>query len=468
MCFTGMSRPLSSLWLLSLMMLSLIGATMLLMWMLTSWVLSRTFDEVGRAVILDDLGEYAVLYERGGVAGVRNLFTSGEHESDQVVRIVGKSGELLLDVPLAGQPRLSWPDPIDIPDRADDGTLWYRRPLDGGATFTIGRRRLPDGVELWFGRTNSADLEAIDRVHRLIALTMGITTLLSVGPVIWFSSRVLKPVRRLIHNAQRLVGGDSTLQRLQAPVAISELQEFSHAFNCSLDRVQALTEELESANDQLAHELRTPLARIRGNMEQLLSAAAGTPEREAAERAIAEVERASRLVQMILSIRAGDARTMKLHTEPLAIGALASETCELYSAAAEEKGLTLEFQMAGPDRILSVDRQRLQQALCNLLDNSISYTPGGGSIRVLVESDDARLTIRIQDTGPGLSESDPDRIWRRFVRGSAASASTPGIGLGLSLVQAIIRAHRGEVGAQNRPAGGAEFWMTLPVSRETT
>ena len=124
--------------------------------------------------------------------------------------------------------------------------------------------------------------------------------------------------------------------------------------------------------------------------------------------------------------------------------------------------------MAGPDRILSVDRQRLQQALCNLLDNSISYTPGGGSIRVLVESDDARLTIRIQDTGPGLSESEPDRIWRRFVRGSAASASTPGIGLGLSLVQAIIRAHRGEVGAQNRPAGGAEFWMTLPVSRETT
>jgi len=242
-----MSRRLSSLGLLSLMLLCLIGAAMLLMWILSSWVLRRTFEEVGRAVVLDDLGEYAVLYERGGVAGVRNLFTAGEHESDQVVRIVGGAGEVLLDIPLAGKPGIPWPDPEAAHEASEDGTAWYRLPMGDGTTFTIGRRRLPDGAELWFGRTNGADLEAIAKVHRLIALTMGITALLSVGPVVWFSSRVLKPVRRLIQNAHRLAGEDASLQRLQAPGAIAELREFSDAFNRSLDRIQALTDELEAA-----------------------------------------------------------------------------------------------------------------------------------------------------------------------------------------------------------------------------
>lgn len=459
-----MFRRLSSLWLLSLMLLALIAAAMGLMWVLTSWVLSRTFDEVGRAVVLDDLGEYAVLYGRDGVSGVRSLFTFGEHESDQVVRIVGRSGEVLLDIPLAGQPGIPWPDPDAPHEASDDGTLWYRQPMRGGTTFTIGRRRLADGAELWFGRTNSADLEAIDRVHRLIALTMGLTALLSVGPVFWFSSRVLQPVRRLIHDARRLASEDASLQRLQTPGGISELREFAEAFNQSLDRIQSLTDELGAANDQLAHELRTPLARIRGNVEQILASADPAASREAAERAIAEVERGSRLVQMILAIRAGDARTLRLQFEPVAVGALVLELGELYSAAAEDKGLALTVEISGPDAPLAADRQRLQQALCNLLDNAIAFTPRGGAIHVQVASEDHRRWVRVLDTGPGLSEGDAGCIWRRFVRGSAASAGTPGIGLGLALVQAIVRSHRGEVGARNRPGGGAEFWIALPSS----
>lgn len=458
-----MPRPVSSLWRLLLMLLALIGAALLLMWLVSSWALHRTLHEAGRAVVLDDLGEYGALYEREGLAGVRDLFASGVHETDQRVRLVGADGGVLLDMPLPGHLGAGWPELPKLRPDVPGAVAWHRHPLPGGgATLTIGRRRLADGTELWFGRTDTADQAAIARMHRLITLAMGAIAVLALGPVVWFSHRVLQPMRRLIRNAQRLVCDDATIRRLETTGAIAELEEFADAFNRSLGRVQALTDELEAANDQLAHELRTPLARIRGNVESVLTVVSPAA-REAAERAITEVDRAARLVQTILSIRAGDAGALKLQAEELALDRLVAETCELYAAAAEDGGLRLEFDVAGVPCLVTADRQRVQQALCNLLDNAVAYTPRGGRIRVETEFTAAAAVIRVQDSGPGLSSEDQGRIWRRFVRGSAASGHT-GIGLGLCLVQAVARAHHGKAGARNRPEGGAEFWLRLPYS----
>jgi signal transduction histidine kinase len=291
---------------------------------------------------------------------------------------------------------------------------------------------------------------------------MLVTAAFAIAPLIWFSSRVLRPVHELMARARQLARADAGFQRLESSGAIVELKEFADSFNESLDRVHALTQELEATNDQLAHELRTPLARIRGNVETILSRADDPASRESAARTVVEIDRAASLIQAILSIRAGDARSMKLQNELLSLGDLVEETCELYSAAAEAKGLELVTDVAPSEIQVEGDRQRLQQALCNLLDNALAYTPQGGKIEVKLEKDQPDAIIRVRDTGPGLTNSDADRIWRRFMRGSAASASTPGIGLGLSLVKAVINAHRGEVGAHNRPEGGAEFWIRLP------
>lgn len=110
-----------------------------------------------------------------------------------------------------------------------------------------------------------------------------------------------------------------------------------------------------------------------------------------------------------------------------------------------------------------IDRQRLQQALCNLLDNALNYTPSGGHIEVELITDADYITLHVRDTGPGFTENDQLKMWRRFMRGSAASANTPGIGLGLSLVKAVASAHRGEAGAENRPEGGSHFWIKMPT-----
>jgi len=161
---------------------------------------------------------------------------------------------------------------------------------------------------------------------------------------------------------------------------------------------------------------------------------------------------------------------MRLNLEPTSLAALIRETSDLYSAAVEEKGLLLSPALpeVGTDPTLMLDRQRVQQALCNLLDNAIAFTPEGGKLEIALEVDENTVCVHVRDSGPGLSEEDPQRVWRRFMRGSsasaasAASASTPGIGLGLSLVRAVARADRGEAGALNLDVGGADFWIRLP------
>ena len=457
-----MSRS-SSLFGLATMILGIMAVTLASTLVLTGWALRNSFDAIGRAVILDDLGEYEVLYASGGVTGIKALFTAGEHDKDQLVQIIDPTGRPILDMEghVKGGSTLSSSHftPLEVGQ-----TDWERVTLEDGTLLTLGRKKLADGAELRFGRTDVADQEAISGVHRIMWLAAGFTTLLAAGPVIWFAHRVLRPVRDLISSARQLAGESSLNTRLTPADSIPELTEFASAFNASLDRVQQLTEELEAANDQLAHELRTPLARIRSNLEAMLREPEKYNTQEVAAHAVDEVDRAARLIQSILSIRAGDSRTMKLHLQLTSVCELVTEVCELYSAAAEERNLSLELLVTGGDRQLLLDRERMQQALTNYLDNALSYTPGPGEITVLLDVEDSEVFIRVQDTGPGITEADQQRIWRRFVRGSASSARTPGIGLGLSLVSAVAHAHHGEAGCTNRPEGGSEFWIRLPIA----
>lgn len=445
------------------MVAGLVFTTMALVWVLTSFVLNRAFEQAGRAIVLDDLGEYEVLYLRVGAEGMKKLFSAGKHDRDQFLRVVDASGAVILEVLPARWSAPHWPDLSNQRAPAVGLTTWGRMPLHDGSTLTIGRRKLADGTELWFGRSNAADLEAMDRLHGSISLSVAIVASLAIAPLVWFSKKVLRPVYRLIDEARLLARSDSPLQKLETSAGIPELKEFAAAFNDTLLRVHTLTEELEAANDQLAHELRTPLARIRGNIEELLRFAAHPSARDSAVRALAEIDRAAQLVQTILSVRAGDARSMKLQMEPISLVDLIKETCELYSAAADAATQDLVIRVPKGDSSLLGDRQRLQQALCNLLDNALAYTPAGGRVEVALTREAGCELVTVRDTGPGLTQNDQDRIWRRFMRGSAASASTPGIGLGLSLVRAVVRAHGGEAGARNRPEGGAEFWIRLPA-----
>jgi signal transduction histidine kinase len=249
--------------------------------------------------------------------------------------------------------------------------------------------------------------------------------------------------------------------RLRAPKAIPELKALSSVVNSGLDQIQTLTRELQSTNDFLAHELRTPLARIRGNLEHLHDETDNATARESAARGLEEIDRATQLVQTLLTIRAGDHAALRLHRQVTSLDQMLSNLVELFIPAAEDRRLTLKL-VTGLSLTLNMDRELLTQAVSNLLDNALAYTRAGGYITVRWQEEGTGAIITVEDTGPGILPEEIDLIWDRYTRGSAARPKTSGMGLGLSLVRSIAMAHGGNAGGQNREGGGAVFWIHIP------
>jgi signal transduction histidine kinase len=245
------------------------------------------------------------------------------------------------------------------------------------------------------------------------------------------------------------------------PQAIPELKTLASVVNAGLDQILSLTRELQSTNDQLAHELRTPLARIRGNLETLLDKSDNPAAQDAAARSLEEIDRAAQLVQHILTIRGGDHGALRLYRQQTPVHQIISNLVDLFTPAAEDRNLTLGIQQ-GLDLVLNLDRELITQAISNLLDNALAYTPKGGKINLRWQAEGTGVVIFVEDTGPGVHREEMEMIWGRYNRGTSAVVRHPGIGLGLSLVRAIATAHGGSVGVTNRVTGGASFWIKLP------
>lgn len=453
-------ESLPSTWRLGILQLLLIICTVALCIAQASWVMRRNLSNIARTVVLDDLGEYAVMYNRQGLDEITHIFAAGKHEEDQAVRITSPEGQLIFERIPAAVAGYEWPMLPHEPMVEGRSSLLTAKNPEKANTLLIGCRTLRDGNILWFGRTDEEDAAHVDRIRRKLWLAGLASTLLMLLPLLWFTRHVVQPVQAMVERARTLAQG-RTDDRMVAPAAMPELQSFAVAYNNGLDRIASLTSELQDANDNLAHELRTPLARIRGNLESILNHSDQADALDAAARGIDEIDRAAELIQTILTTRAGEHKALKLHLEICDLQALLRQVFELYLPAAEQRGLRLILDAPTAFQSL-VDKQRITQAVANLLDNALAYTPSHGNVTLALDQVNGKVRLIVRDTGPGVASHEMERIWQRHARGSAASATTPGMGLGLSLVRAIATAHGGTTGCGNREEPGAEFWIELP------
>lgn len=218
-----------------------------------------------------------------------------------------------------------------------------------------------------------------------------------------------------------------------------------------LERIEQLLTGLRQVTDNIAHDLRSPLNRLRNRLEvTLLEARSAAEYRSVLYQAIGDANALLNTFNALLSIAQAEAGMHRTPWEELELGVLAGELAELYEAVAEEKGITWTYS-AAPDLRIRGDRQLLAQALSNLLDNAVKYTPPGGRIALTVSSGPQGPLLSVADSGPGIPAAERERVLERFVRLDSAR-SQPGSGLGLSLVKAVTGLHQAELTlADNQP-----------------
>jgi signal transduction histidine kinase len=280
----------------------------------------------------------------------------------------------------------------------------------------------------------------------------------------WFmAKRALSGVEEVTRAAVDISKG-ALNRRVPVKGARDEVDDLAAAFNIMADRVQSLLDQMKEMTENIAHDLRSPLARMRGIAEMALMS--HNPDEERTTIAGSIVEECDRLLGMInamLDISEAETGLAKLHIQPIDLSALVKDVKELFDPLAEDRNI--EVTIEGPESLsIQGDPKKLQRVFSNLLDNAIKYSPYGGRVTISLTNTEDHTTVVVEDSGEGIPEEDMPRVFDRFFRGEK-SRSTPGNGLGLSLAQAFIRLHGGAITAVNKQGCGSIFTVTLPVSK---
>src|ERR1022692_351422 len=424
-----------------------LGITALVLFAAPLWYAWQVTIRDGRSEILQaDSQRLTDVYRRDGGDALKNFIATRVQ-----MQIAGDRILLLTDSalqPLAGN--LShWPGNlpttqgnhrinIDIGERATQDTLVHVAQL-GQYFLLVGRDNklfAPLERRFWYGLT------AAIAVLSIAGLLVGLITRRAL------MSRV-NSIRRTI---SAIIHGDLK-HRLPTYSSDDELNTLARTINGMLDQIELLVHGVRNVSNSIAHDLRTPLAELRARLEEL-ALIRPSPEKTFGEidAAVADVDRVIRILDALLRLAEIDAGMRRLGVVPLDLVDLASAAVEFYAPAAELKRIELSFHGDGPLPVLG-DPILLAQALGNLIDNALKYAPENGAIEVAVRRrSDTTAEISVTDNGPGIGDSEKVKVFERFYRGDA-SRGTPGVGLGLSLVQAVAKLHGSVLELSDRDPG---------------
>jgi hypothetical protein len=427
------------------------------------WYAWRVTIQEGRNEILQsDAQRLTEVFRREGPAGLISYV-------DQRVglQIAGERLLLVADAtlkPLAGNVS-TWPSQLP----ASPGTYDIKLELGQHTTdVAIVHATLPGGYHLLVGRDRSRYAPLEQRFWYALAGAVAILSVLGTLGGILIRRALMARIHGIRQTVSAIIQGDLS-HRLPTHHSGDELNTLSQTINGMLDQIEQLIDGVRNVSNAIAHDLRTPLAELRSRLEEL-ALTKPSDERTFAEidAAVADVDQVIRIFNALLRLAEIDSGLRRSGFVPVDVAAVAAAAVEFYQPAAELRGSTLSLETDGPAPIRG-DPVLLAQALGNLIDNALKYTPGDGSITVAVRSGgDGNVEVVVADSGPGIADAEKIKAVERFYRGDA-SRCTPGVGLGLSLVDAVARLHGSELKLEdNHPGLRARMVLTQdtrPITR---
>ena len=425
-------------------------------------LLWRSLTQRDEQIVTTTLARYAAAYERRGLRGLDAAISAD--------RATSRYEPLLVRVATPGGEAVHFSLPADW-RRFDLSTLADPRLLDGDGSgeirsagsserLLIVSRLVGDRTLFQVGRSTQLRDELLGRFRRVAFALWGGASLLALLVGRFAAQLTLRPFRELAATIRRLGEGSATRTRVPVRRVHDELDELGIHVNRLLERIDTLVTGMRQTLDAVAHDLRTPVTRLRAGAERALESGGDAQYREALATCIEESDRLMSLLNALMDLAEAESGSMAVRREPVDLRAIAEDAAELYTPMAEEKGVRVELT-PGPPVMVPGDQNRLAQAIANLIDNAVKYTPSGGRVDLDVRAAPANAILTVTDTGPGIPAHDLPRIWERLYRGDH-SRSERGLGLGLSLVKAIVEAHGGTVSAASHPGSGARFEMSLP------
>jgi signal transduction histidine kinase len=434
---------------LALIYLALFGVSALALLGYLYFATARVMERQTEETIEAEIGGLAEQYRSEGFPGLLQVIvrrSSAQPNRASIYLLANASGQ-----PVAGN--LSrWPGV----EAGSDGWINFTIEVSpDGATVEQRRAQaqvltVADQFRLLVGRDVEDRLQIQALIKQALGWGLALTLLLGLAGGFLMSRGMLGRVDAINRTTRRIMAGDLS-QRIALKGSRDEFDQLAANLNDMLDQIERLLAGMRQVTDNIAHDLRTPLNRLRSRIEVALLQESGRAESHALlEATLADAETMIGTFNALLDIARAEAGSERSGFELIDLEALGRDLADLYRPLAEDNELTFEFRCT-PRLQIRANHHLLAQALSNLLDNAVKYTPAGGRVRLAIERGKRGPVITVADSGPGVPEVDRERVLQRFVR-LDATRSTPGNGLGLSLVEAVAKLHGAILTlADNRP-----------------
>ena len=432
------------------------------------FLVSSSLEANDRTAIQLKLKEYADEYEKNGSLGVKTKVESDVNSGTLrpfMVRLATPHNATIFLKPPAEGVNYDFKRLAQNHDAVSSQWIHLQAPDEDDA-LDIASSRLPDQSVLQISKGPEDREELLNQFQNTFLTVLLGMVILSVAVGIFLARQALRPVRGLISVLGPIIDTGNIRARIPMRSTSAEFEELAIRFNQALEKIDALMEGMKATLDNAAHDLRTPMTRLRGVAEMALKSEAD-PERyrEALSDCLEESDQVLQMLNMLMDISEVEAGSLKLNLREVNVLGMLNDTCELYSCVADEKSITVQVECP-KDICVSGDRNRVLQVMANLMDNAIKYTPAGGKVKLAATKSHDEIIIEVKDSGIGIAPEDLPKIWDRLYRGDK-SRTQRGLGLGLSLVKAVVQAHNGNIKVFTEQTQGSRFVICLPAAVRT-